>query len=314
MGFDDLVLLSAAGLTDGTVDLSEVDVLYLGGALTFTSAQTVGADEVRELLRGGKGMVGRGAGATAFGNAFGLLTATAVAGNVEGTGIVDVDTPEGSLLEPVAQPYGFVAPATWFTNLGVNTEVEARYGEGNPLVAGHWDDTDFSGNPALDATAAGGKASVISGSTRRGSNAMVFGTLPTYRTYTRGAYSQLGHGLLWAAGGVEGVQPPTDPEPEPEPTTPDLGMTLERNPITVGQKPRALVELDLGDAAPTELTLQIRKAGEVIATRTVRRDGSFVVGLPKQPAGKHRIRAVVLPSETTTRANSPLRILRVTRS
>ncbi|WP_299052620.1 M14 family zinc carboxypeptidase [uncultured Nocardioides sp.] len=314
MGFDDLTLLTAAGVTDGSIDLGDLDVLYIGAPLTFTADQTAGADAVRAFLSEGRGVVGRGSAAATFATTYGLLTATSVVGNSEGTGIVDIETPEGSLLEPVAQAYGLIVPATWFTNLGVNTDVEARYGAGNPLVSGHWDTTDPRGLPALGPDAAAGKAAVISGTTRRGANAMVFGTTPTFRTYTRGAYSQLGHGLLWAAGSVEGVQPPTDPEPPVEPTTPELGMTLERNPIRVGQKPRALVELDLGDADVEQVTLQVRKAGTVIATRTVSRDGSFVVGLPKQPAGKHRIRAVVLPTETTTRANSPLRILRVTRN
>ncbi|GAA1917355.1 M14 family zinc carboxypeptidase [Nocardioides lentus] len=309
MGFDSLTLLTTAGITDGSIDLDTIDVMYLGGSLSFNPAtQQAGIDAVRAYLADGKGMAGRGTNAVNFANTFGLLSATPVAGSGAGTGIVDIDTPEGSLLEPVAQPYAFVAPATWFTALGEGTTAEARYAEGNPLVAGHWNAT--RGRPAAEA---GGQASVVSGSTAEGANALVFGTLPTYRTYTKGAYSQLGHGLLWGADSVEGVQPPTDPEPPVEPTTPEIDMTLARNPIVVGQQPRARVELDLGDADVEQVTLQIRKAGKVVTTRTVNRDGSFLIGFPKQPAGQHRIRAVVLPTETTTRAASDVEVLRVRR-
>ena len=65
-------------------------------------------------------------------------TATAVNGNSSGNGIVAVDTPEDSILANYPQSSAFVYPAQSYTGLGAGTRAEQTYGEGNPLLAGHW--------------------------------------------------------------------------------------------------------------------------------------------------------------------------------
>ena len=87
-------------------------------------------------------MVGSSEGAFAAISALGLVRARAVPGNSAGNGIVDVETPPGSILAPYAQDASFIYPAVGFTDLGAGTAAQQTYDAEDPFLAGHWRPTD----------------------------------------------------------------------------------------------------------------------------------------------------------------------------
>ncbi|MCW2289586.1 S-layer family protein [Leucobacter luti] len=205
LGFDDLTRVTAADITATPALLDGVDVIWVGTSFTFNGSQTAGRDAVQAWVDAGGSIVGRTAAAYTAANTFGLLQATPVAGNTSGNGIVKTDTPAGSILEPYRQDYAFVYPAVSFTDLGEGTKAEQTYGEGNPLLAGHWRATNATNGPEVAAS----KASVISGEKASGSKAVVFGTSVVFRNHPKGGLSQAARGLFWAApAGTKVVAPP----------------------------------------------------------------------------------------------------------
>jgi hypothetical protein len=222
LGFDDLVQVTAAQLTSDTALLDDVDVLWIGSALTFNGSQAAGRAAVEAFLADGGALLGRGAAGFNAASSFGLVSGTAVAGNNSGNGVVAVDTPEGSLLAPYAQDASFIYPAVSFTNLGEGTKAEQTYAAGNPLLAGHWRSTNATNGPEV----AGGQASVISGEAASGAKAVVYGTSVFFRTHPKGGMSEAARGIFWAAPAGELVAPAPDPEPKPEEPKPEPGAVF----------------------------------------------------------------------------------------
>ena len=196
LGFDP-VPLSASSISADPASLDDLDVIWLGAPLTFSASQANGRAATQAWLAEGHGFAGVGTGAFGTASDFGLVSATAVQGNRSGNGIVDVETPAGSIFANYAQDHAFVYPAVSFTGLGAGTRAEQTYAEGNPLLAGHWVASTATDGPQ----AAGGKASVISGEAASGARAVVFGTTPTFRTHPKGGQSQVGQALLWVTPG-----------------------------------------------------------------------------------------------------------------
>ena len=189
--------LSASSISADPASLDDLDVIWLGAPLTFSASQANGRAATQAWLAEGHGFAGVGTGAFGTASDFGLVSATAVQGNRSGNGIVDVETPAGSIFANYAQDHAFVYPAVSFTGLGAGTRAEQTYAEGNPLLAGHWVASTATDGPE----AAGGKSSVISGEAASGARAVVFGATPTFRTHPKGGQSQVGQALLWVTPG-----------------------------------------------------------------------------------------------------------------
>ena len=201
LGFHDVLNVTAAGLQSGAVSLDGVDVLWIGGTLSFSGAQAAGRAKVQAYLDAGGGVVGEGTAIAAFANTFGLVTSTAVSGTSGSNGILNVDPVEGGLLGTYPMETSFGYPAVWFTNLGANAVVEQRYDAADPFVSGHW--RDSSGRSQANAA---GQASAVSAETAAGSRVLMFGSSMNFRTHPVGLYSQIARGLFWA--GSEGTEVP----------------------------------------------------------------------------------------------------------
>ncbi|KAA1422575.1 peptidase M14 [Mumia zhuanghuii] len=208
LGFDDLVALNAATITADPAVLDDVDVLWLGSALTFNATQAAGSAAVQAFVDDGGSIVGRGSGAFNTARTFGLVTGTAVGGNSSGNGIVAVDTAADGVLAPYAQDYSFIYPATWFTGLGEGVTVEQSYDAEDPFVAGHWRRGGAGGTTPNGPEDAAGQPAVVSAEAASGAKAFVFGTSIMFRTHPKGGQSQAARGLFWAAPEGEGVLTP----------------------------------------------------------------------------------------------------------
>jgi hypothetical protein len=203
LGFDDLVNVTAAGVntaaTNGTpTGLENADLLWVGGGFNL-AAGTPGRAAVQKFVDAGHSIVGRSGQAFTVASTYGLLTGTAVNGNSSGNGIVDVDTPEGSVLAPYAADTSFVYPATWFTGLGDSVRVEQRFGA-DPMLAGHWRrGTDNAGQTLLNGPEdAAGQASAVSAVGPTGAKAFVFGTSVFFRTHFKAGATQAARAIFWA--------------------------------------------------------------------------------------------------------------------
>ncbi|MGH1563358.1 M14 family zinc carboxypeptidase [Mumia sp. DW29H23] len=286
LGFDDLVALSAATISASPAVLDDVDVLWLGSALTFNASQAAGSAAVQAYVDGGGSIVGRGAGAFNTARTFGLVSGTAVAGNGSGNGIVAVDTAEGGVLAPYAQDHSFIYPATWFTGLGSGVTVEQSYAAGNPLVAGHWRRGGAGGTTPNGPQDAAGQPAVVSATAASGAKAFVFGTSVFFRTHPKGGQSQAARGLFWAAPEGEGVAAPVA-------TT----TTLE-----VGRAHPGSVEVEVAVTAadPAAGTpsgaVEVREGGSLLGTAQVRRDGTAALTLRGLRPGTHVLTASYAPS------------------
>ncbi|BDZ55440.1 hypothetical protein GCM10025870_25130 [Agromyces marinus] len=203
LGFDDPVQVSSASLTSGAANLDDVDVLWIGANLNFSSSQAAGRAEVEEYLADGGGVVGEGTAIAAFANAFGLLSSTATAGTSGSNGIVSVDPVAGGLLGTYPADTAFVYPAVWYTNLGAGAVVEQTYAAGDPFIAGHW--RDSAGRSTTDAA---GQASAVSTETEAGNRVLMFGTSMNFRTHPVGQFGQIARGLFWAGSEGEAVPAP----------------------------------------------------------------------------------------------------------
>ncbi|MEE6273019.1 M14 family zinc carboxypeptidase [Georgenia sp. MJ206] len=236
LGFGDLVRVTEAGLTDGTVDLDEIDVLWLGSALRFDDTQAAGRDALAEYFAAGKGFAGRAAAGAAIATELGLFDVGLVQGPRSANGIVTVDTAADGVLAGTADTEAFVYTPVYFTDLGEDVAVEQRY-SADPLVSGHWlPNGDGTGGP----DAASGQPVAVSAVTDAGSHAFLFGTYPTFRTHPRGMFADVAAALFWA--GPEGavVEAPTEepteqPTEEPTPTpTVDPTPTPTVDPVPTG--------------------------------------------------------------------------------
>ncbi|MEJ5868206.1 M14 family zinc carboxypeptidase [Pseudokineococcus sp. 5B2Z-1] len=191
LGYADPLRVTAQGLVDGTTDLSDVDVLWVGSALSRGPLPVEALAALRSFVDGGGDLVGTGVAAASLAQTLGYLEATAVQGNRSGNGVVAVSTPAGSLLDGYAEDRAFVYAPVHFTGLGVGTVVEQTYGDG-PLVAGHWRASDDgTGGPS----SAAGQPSVVSGESTGGGRAVVFGTYPTFRVHPLGMLDDVARAL-----------------------------------------------------------------------------------------------------------------------
>lgn len=201
LGFDDLVNVSALALQNGTASMDGVDVLWVGGNLSFSPAQADARAKVQAYLDAGGGVVGEGTAIAAFASSFGLVSSTAVSGTGGSNGILNVDPVDGGLLGTYPLDTSFGYPAVWFTNLGANAVVEQRYDADDPFVSGHW--RDQAGRSQADAA---GQASAVSAETEAGNRVLMFGSSMNFRTHPVGLYGQIARGLFWA--GSEGAEVP----------------------------------------------------------------------------------------------------------
>ncbi|MDQ1138526.1 hypothetical protein QE410_003325 [Microbacterium sp. SORGH_AS 1204] len=222
LGFTGLVPVTATALVAGEVDLSSVDVLYVGTGLSFTAEQQAGADRVKAFIAAGKPVVGRGAGGAAFVSTF-VTPLTAVSGNRTTNGIARVETPADGVLGDYPQDTAFGYPFAWFPNPAAGVTVEQRYASADTFVAGHW--PDRVGQSIQDAA---GQASAVSLTGPSGTRAFVFGTSPTFRAHPVGAFSDIARAVFWAVDESADVEPTPTPTPTPEPTVePTVAPTAE---------------------------------------------------------------------------------------
>lgn len=187
MGFD-VVPVSTAVLNAG-FDWGSVDALMVSTGLSHASLTPAAR---AAFAASGVGVVGLGAGGSAFTSAAGLLQATAVPGNADANGVVRVVNAGGAITGG-AQAHSFVYAPMWFTGLGAGVRVDQSYAGGNPLLSGHWrPNADGTGGPAD----AAGRPSVVSGTSASGVPVTLFGTQPLFRDHPKGAFSQVGRALL----------------------------------------------------------------------------------------------------------------------
>lgn len=231
LGFTDLVPVTAAALIAGQVDLSTVDLLYVGTSLTFTEAETAGANRVRAFIAAGKPVVARGTGGAAFVNTF-VSPLTAVSGPRNSNGIARVETPADGVLGDYPQDTAFGYPFAWFPAPAAGVTVEQRYAATDTFVAGHWPAPAGQGIPD-----AAGQASAVSLTGSTGTRAFVFGTSPTFRAHPVGAFSDIARAVFWAAAEVAPVEPPVVQPPVEEP--PVVEPPVEETPAPVIPAPTA---------------------------------------------------------------------------
>lgn len=252
LGFDDLRPLTVAALQADPTLLDGVDVLWVASAfnpLPASAARTA----VQAFLDEGGALLGRTNQAFNAAVSFGLMTGTVVNGNTSGNGIVDVDTPAGSVLAPYAQDTSFIYPAYSFTLLGPGTTVEQSYDAEDPFLAGHWRGT----TPVNGPEAAAGQASVVSSeNATTGAKSLVFGTSVFFRTHPKGGLSQAARALFWAG-------------PEGDPVVAPGDSTVTVSPVADVRYPAAsVVRVDASVAGDVAGTVELLRRGEVIARRT----------------------------------------------
>lgn len=189
MNFD-VVPVSTAVLNSG-FDWKKADALFVSAGLDRGELNAAARDRLDRFLRGGGGLVGRGATGAALNADAGLLAVKAVGGNGDANGVVRVVNAGGTVTGG-APDHGFVYSPSWFTDLGPGVRVEQKYGTGNPLVSGHWRAAeDGTGGPAD----AAGRAAVVSGSDGA-TDVVLFGTEPLFRDHPKGMFPQVGRALL----------------------------------------------------------------------------------------------------------------------
>jgi hypothetical protein len=192
MGFE-VRPVSTAALNEG-FDLSRVDVLIASSGIRYDQLNPAAKTAVDAFAARG-GVITRGATGSKFNTDAGLLSVTAVAGRGDANGTVNVVNGNGPIGAD-ALPNSFVYSPQWFTGLGAGVTVEQRYANGNPLNAGHWrTNDDGTGGP----TAAGGQASIVSGTDERGARVVMFGTEPLFRAHPKGLYAQVANAIYWSS-------------------------------------------------------------------------------------------------------------------
>ncbi|TQJ30357.1 M14 family zinc carboxypeptidase [Microbacterium sp. SLBN-146] len=261
MGFRDLQPVTSATITSGAVDLSTVDVLYVGGNLTFSAAQAAGRAAVEAYLATGKPVVGVGSAAATFVNGFGITTASTTSGTSGSNGISRVDTPADGVLGDYPQDTVFGSPFSWFSNLGPNAVVEQSYAASDPFVSGHW--AASAGRSQADAA---GKPSAFSAVGPTGSKAFVFGSTPTYRNHPVGAFSDIARAIHW--GALEGT-------PVPVPADKIKPVATLVAPTTAGPFPVLNIQVDAtDDRGLNRVVANIYKDGKLVKSTQTAANGA----------------------------------------
>ncbi|MDN4173267.1 M14 family metallopeptidase [Nocardioides sp. SOB77] len=328
LGFDDIAPLSVATLNATPTALDAVDVLWVASSFA-PAAGTAARTAVEGFLARGGALLGRTNQAFNAAVSFGLLSGTVTSGNGSGNGIVAVDTPEGSVLEPYAQDTSFIYPAYSFSGLGAGTKIEQTYDATKPFLAGHWRGTTPTNGPAQ----AAGQASVVSSENpTTGAKALVFGTSVFFRTHPKGGLSQAARALFWA--GPEGDElvapeptppaptpplppvptpptptdptptdptPPTPTDPTPEPVTTDLTVA----PVAPVAYPGvASVTVSVGAAeGAAEGTIDLMVGDRVVASAPTS-GGRATLRVPGLRPGTTTAVAVFTPTEETYASSS----------
>jgi len=248
LGFVDPVRVTVAGLTDGSVDLDEIDVLWLGAQLRFPEEDDTARDAVAEYLAAGKGVVASAQAGAALAAEFELFDVTAVNGPGRANGVVLVETAEDGVISAQAEEAAFTYGPAYFTDLGEGVTVEQTYAA-EPLLSGHWLPTaEGTGGPEQ----AGGQPSVVSAESEDGARVLVFGTDPLFRTHPRGMFDDVAAALLWAGPEGAGIEPPAE-EPTEEPTgEPTEEPTGEPTQEPTGEPTQVPTEEPTATVAPTE--------------------------------------------------------------
>jgi hypothetical protein len=162
--------VSTATLNAG-FDWTGVTNLIVSAGLSYP-ALTAPARAALDAFLARGGVVTRGATGARFNAEAGLLPATANLGRPDANGVVRTD-----------RGYSFVYSPIWFTGTGFT--VDERYAA-DPLVAGHWRESSPGvGGPAQAAN----QAAVVSGTTARGGQAVLFGTEPLFRAHPKGLFA-----------------------------------------------------------------------------------------------------------------------------
>jgi hypothetical protein len=308
LGFESsqLTPVSAATLQSNAVSLADIDLLWLGSGLAPSAAQPVADQQLRDYVAAGKGVVGRGTGANTFANRYYDLGSTAVSGNGSGNGIVNLTTPEGSLLEALDVKYGFVYPAVSFALGAGHGKVEQSYATTDTLISGHWRSTTATNGPEF----AAGRASVVSSTLDSGAKAVVFGTSVVFRTHTKGHFSELATAMLAAA------QPSTGATVALPDAATSTSVTLPSSEIVYGSSAAATVSITSAtELAPLAGTVELRVDGATVATAPAA--ASVSLAMPSDlTVGAHTVSAVYVAAEdgpvsSSTSADVPFTVTAV---
>ncbi len=197
LGFEGRAV-SATTLT--TALTPDVDVLLVGANLNPNTLNAANRPALDAFLARRGGVVGLGSAGATFTTNASLLTATTTTGQSLVSGVANVVNHGGPVVNG-AQPWAWIFPAAWFSNLGANAVVEQSYAA-DPLLSGWWRPNTAGTNGQAQAA---GKASVVHAVAPGGNGAVLFGTSPTVRLHAKGLQPQLGRALLWAASQTTSV-------------------------------------------------------------------------------------------------------------
>nr|WP_244632965.1 M14 family metallopeptidase [Aeromicrobium sp. CFBP 8757] len=299
LGFDDLVAVTAASVNADPTVLDGIDVLWVGStfntddraatsttpAVSYLPARTA----VQKLVARGGAVLGRGSAGFGAAVSAGLMSGTVVNGNSSGNGIVDVDTPAGSVLAPYAQDSAFIYPAFSFTGLGEGVRTEQTYAA-KPFLAGHWRGTTETNGPAT----AAGKASVVSYvKPTTGAKSMVFGTSVFFRTHPKGGMSQAARGLFWAGPTGDAVVAPGG-----------SGVSITSvSPVTYPASASVTVAASDASGASLDGTVELTAGGTVVASGATS-GGKATLTVPGLTPGTTSVVATFTPSSARFTAST----------
>ncbi|GAA4678727.1 M14 family metallopeptidase [Nocardioides nanhaiensis] len=287
LGFDDLTLVTTAGLNSTPTALDGVDVLWAGSAVNLATNPGAAAVLTAFAARGGT-VLGRGTAGFNLASGLGLVAATATTSRSDANGIVAVEQPEGSFLAAHGQDSSFFYPATWFTGLGAGTEALETYAA-DPMLAGHWLPSTTAGVPQPNGPAnAAGNASVIGAESASGVRTVVFGTSVFFRTHPKGGLSQAGRAVFWAGPEGEAVEAPETPSSS---TTTLQGPARVTYPASITLTAAVAASADEGTPSGS---VQLSYGGEVVAEEELV-EGSASFELPRVGPGRQEFTASYVP-------------------
>ncbi|MDH6180017.1 putative cell wall-binding protein [Microbacteriaceae bacterium SG_E_30_P1] len=191
MGFKDFVSINGTAVNNGTVDLSTIDLLWLGSALS--GLNTTGTANINAYLAAGKPALGRGTAISSFANTFGIVTAGASSASSSSNGIVSLTVNPDGVLSQWSQDTAFVYPAVRYTGLGSNAVIESTYAATTEsmMISGWW--------PEANRTAFVGQPAAVSAVGPTGSKTYFFGTSVLFRNHPVGAFSDIARAMYWGA-------------------------------------------------------------------------------------------------------------------
>ena len=174
-------------------------MLLVGATLNPTTLNAANRAALDAFLARRGGVVGLGTAGATFSTNAALLTATATTGQSLVSGVANVVNHGGPVVNG-AQPYAWIFPAAWYSNLGANAVVEQSYAR-RPAAVGLVAPSNANNGQAQ----AAGKASVVRAHRPGGTGVVLIGTSPTVRLHAKGLQPQLGRALLWAASQTTSV-------------------------------------------------------------------------------------------------------------